>query len=96
MIALSGGNPDGGGVAVQDLNRGREEPERRLDSLAEAIRSAMFSLHVWIYFEWVESKANWADAISREGAQDPWCNQHGFKTAPASFPRPSRVYPSQP
>ena len=30
----------------------------------------LFSLCCWIYWEWVPSKSNWADAISREGFED--------------------------
>ena len=72
-------------AALMALVRGRSRHED-LDNLAGAIHAAMFSLEVWIYFEWVESKANWSDGISREGPEDLWSTQNGFAIAPTLFP----------
>lgn len=51
-------------AALMALVRGRSD-SRDLDSLARIIHCALFSLRTWIYFEWIESAANWADGISR-------------------------------
>ena len=64
-------------AALMALVRGKSnQPD--LDMLAKMIHIAMFSLRVWIYFEWIESKANWADGISRQGAGDLWLRRHAF------------------
>ena len=39
----------------------------------------MASLRSACYFEWVQSKDNWSDGISRQGEQDPWFQRHGFR-----------------
>ena len=72
-------------AALMALVRGRSRHED-LDYLAGAVHAAMFSLEVWIYFEWIESKANWSDGISRDGPKDLWSTQNGFEIAPTLFP----------
>ena len=59
------------------LVRGRSDSED-LDSMSRTIHSALFALRTWMYFEWVESEANWSDGISRIGFNDPWHRAHGF------------------
>ena len=49
-----------------------------LNMLAAMIHAALFALQVWVYFEWVESEANWADGVSREGRNCQWSKDHGF------------------
>ena len=38
------------------------------------------------YWEYVQSKSNWADDISRLGIQDPWRKSHGFSIGLSSLP----------
>jgi hypothetical protein len=47
-----------------------------LDQMAKLVHLACFAIRSVPYFEYIESKANWADEISREGAQGNWvpCN----------------------
>ena len=42
------------------------------------IHGPLFALRSSCYFEWVQSKDNWSDGISRKGAQDLWFQRHGF------------------
>ncbi|CAE8625530.1 unnamed protein product [Polarella glacialis] len=50
----------------------RRSDSADLDRLALMIHAAMFALEVWIYFEWVETKSNWSDGISRDAENDKW------------------------
>ena len=72
-------------AALMALVRGRSNSQD-LDALAGSIPAALFALQVWMYFEWVESKSNWADGISREGLSDPWHRENGFEAGVCSFP----------
>ena len=49
-----------------------------LDQMAKIIHLACFAIHSVPYFEYVESKANWADEISRVGAQGNWASNNAF------------------
>ena len=61
--------------ALMALIKGRsDQPD--LDRLALLIHAAMFSLQTWIYFEWVQSKSNWSDGISRKGSESRWHKEH--------------------
>ena len=64
-------------AALMALVRGRSDAED-LDRMAVLIHGLMYGLQCMIYFEWVESKANWADGISRDGYSDLWHRKHGF------------------
>ena len=72
-------------AALMALIRGRSDSPD-LSRLAQIIHVGLFSLRTWMYFEWVPSKSNWADAISREGAADDWHRSAGFSTSFCSFP----------
>ena len=37
-----------------------------------------FQLDITIWWEFVESKANWSDGVSRVGSKCPWAAEHGF------------------
>jgi hypothetical protein len=52
-----------------------------LDQMAKLVHLACFAIRSVPYFEYVESKANWADEISREGTQGNWapCNAFSIK-----------------
>ena len=71
-------------AALMALVRGRSDSDD-LDSLARIIHCALFALRTWIYFEWVESEANWSDGISRTGFDDPWHRTHGFSARQCRF-----------
>ena len=77
------------------LVRGRSN-QPALDHVALLIHLALFVLRSWVYFEWVESKANWADGISRLGVNDPWHQEHNFVVTESAFPYPLLNLPIQP
>ena len=56
-----------------------------LERLAHLIHLACFALRVWIYWEYIPSKSNWADAISRLGENNPWYKTHGFVLSQAHY-----------
>ena len=51
-----------------------EQPRLREDG--EVIHATLFSLQSWLWWEWIPSKSNCADAISQLGAADPWYQTH--------------------
>ena len=72
-------------AALMCLIRGRSDnPD--LSRLAQLIHLCVFSFQAWVYWEWIPSKSNWSDAISREGAADDWHQSHRFSTFLAHFP----------
>ena len=64
-------------AALMSLIRGRSDVAD-LERLSHLIHIILFTLNVWIYWEWIPSKSNWADAISRLGFSDPWFRKHRF------------------
>ena len=56
----------------------------------------MFSLCTWIYFEWIESKSNWADGISRDGFSDPWHKRHNIRASKCHLPAMMLKLPLKP
>ena len=56
-----------------------------LDRMAEILQGAMYALGIWIYFEWIESEANWSDGISRKGLRDVWQSANGFQSSHCQF-----------
>ena len=72
-------------AALMAVVRGRSDnPE--LDHMASMIQAVLFSLQTWMYFEWIQSKSNWADGVSRYGEQDPWHKRHGFSCRRVAVP----------
>ena len=65
-------------AALMALVKGRSDVEE-LEKMAELIHAMMFALSLSLYFEWVASKSNWADGISRDGSGDEWLRRHGFE-----------------
>ena len=57
-------------AALMSLIRGRSNNDE-LDSMAGAIHGLLFALRRACYFEWVQSKDNWSDGVSRQGEHDP-------------------------
>ena len=49
-----------------------------LDQMAKIVHLACFAICSVPYFEYIESKANWADEISREGTQGNWAPHNAF------------------
>ena len=65
-------------AALMALIKGRSDnPE--LDTMAGCIHALLYSLRSGCYFEWVQSKDNWSDGISRQGIHDKWYQAHGFR-----------------
>ena len=50
--------------------RGRSNSDD-LDSMSRINHCELFALRTWVYFEWVESAANWSDGTSRTGFGGP-------------------------
>eukprot|EP00434_Breviolum_minutum_P029334 symbB.v1.2.025947.t1/scaffold2554.1/size89898/9 len=72
-------------TALMALIRGRSDSSD-LERMASMIHAALYSLECWIYWEWIPSKSNWSDAISRLGFQDPWLKKERFQVFTAYFP----------
>ncbi len=72
-------------AALMSLIRGRSDSPD-LEHMSRMIHVALYALNCWIFWEWIPSKSNWADAISRMGAADPWLRAQNFDIFPASFP----------
>ena len=51
---------------------------RSLDQMAKLVHLACFAIRAVPYFEYIESAANWADEISREGTQGSWAPSNAF------------------
>jgi hypothetical protein len=56
-----------------------------LDQMAKVIHMGNFALKAVPYFEYVESKANWSDEISRIGLDGAWAQEKGFVLDTCSF-----------
>ena len=82
-------------AALMALVRGRSNQES-LDSMALLVHLALFVLQAWVYFEWVETKSNWADGISRLGMDDPWYQENHFAVTETVFPHLLLGLPIQP
>ena len=71
-------------AALMSLIRGRSDSPD-LEHMSRMIHVALYALNCWVFWEWIPSKSNWADAISRLGAQDPWL-QHSSLSFCGLFP----------
>lgn len=72
-------------AALMCLIRGRSD-NGDLEKISNMIHIALFALRCWCFWEWIPSKSNWSDAISRLGAADPWHKRQGFRCFTAFFP----------
>ena len=74
-------------AALMVLIRGRSSSGdlSRLSQLIH-LNLCLFALDCTLYWEWIPSKSNWADDISRLGWADPWPRANGFLILPSSFP----------
>ena len=50
-----------------------------LEEIVAAYWFLAFELRARVWLEWVDSKSNWADGISREFANDEFVQKHGFQ-----------------
>ena len=72
-------------AALMALIRGRSDiPD--LERMSHLIRTLLFSVHCWMYCEWIPSESNWADATSRDGHSDPCHHAQNFSSGSAYFP----------
>lgn len=72
-------------AALMCLVRGRSDSPD-LERISSLIHLAAFSLQTWFWWEYIQSKSNWADSISRLGLQDPWFRENHFQVSVVSFP----------
>ena len=88
-------------AALMALIRGRSD-NADLEHMSRLIHITLFGLKAWFFWEWIPSKANWSDEISRDGpsgnmASTPWVH-HAFCIFPPSrfglyhFPRFSGLW----
>ena len=64
-----------------------------LARMSQVIHLTLFAYRSWFYWEWIPSKSNWADAISRDGASDTWFRRRGFQLDVAFCPTPVWTLP---
>ena len=67
-----------------------------LNVMAGAIHALAFQLQTHIFFEWVESAANWADGVSRDGLSDTWWRAHRFQVVSCAVPAIALKLPMYP
>ena len=72
-------------AALMTLIKGRSESED-LERMAHMVHTILYALRCWMWWEYIPSKSNWADAISRLGRDDPWHRRNHFTTNSAVFP----------
>ena len=60
--------------------------EEEMDAGMASIHTLAAAVSTRIWFEWVESKANWADEASRLLLAGPWAAANGFRMARRSVP----------
>ena len=65
-------------ASLMSLIQGRAS-SLELDLMAGMVHSILYGLQAYVYFEWVQSKSDWADGVSRHGHADPWAHRHGFQ-----------------
>ena len=72
-------------AVLMTLIRGRSDfPD--LEVMRGIIHALLFGYKTWIFWEWVPSKSNWTDSISRLGRNDPWHPFNNFTSRrPSSF-----------
>lgn len=73
-------------AALMALIRGRSD-SRDLEHMSQMIHVALYALDCWICWEWIPSKSNWSDSISRLGYEDPWSRANHFHLYTAYFPQ---------
>jgi hypothetical protein len=64
-------------ASLMCLIRGRIDAED-LEKISRFIHIALFACETILFWEYIPSKSNWADPISRLGAKDPWHTARSF------------------
>ena len=64
-------------ASLMCLVRGRSDSDD-LEKIARFIHVVLFALEAMLFWEYIPTKSNWADPISRLGARDPWHANNGF------------------
>ena len=64
-------------AVLMTLIKGRSDSPD-LEVMSGIIHALLFAYKTWIFWEWVPSKSNWTDSISRLGWNDPWFKANGF------------------
>ena len=72
-------------AALMALIRGRSD-SKDLEHMCKLIHLILFALKSWFFWEWIPSKANWSDEISREGLLAQRHKNHNLSTCYAFFP----------
>ena len=72
-------------AVLMTLIKGRSDSPD-LEVMSGIIHALLFAYKTWIFWEWVPSKSNWTDSISRLGWNDPWFKSNGFTAQLAPFP----------
>eukprot|EP00438_Fugacium_kawagutii_P007146 Skav211477 [mRNA] locus=scaffold6582:39474:39824:- [translate_table: standard] len=72
-------------ASLMCLLRGRSDSED-LSSISHFIHVGLFALDTALYWEYIPSKSNWADPISRHGLKDSWFKRNRFRAFQAFFP----------
>ena len=65
-------------ASLMSLLKGRSDNED-LDHMAQMIHLLLFHLRCSLWFEWIQSKSNWSDGISRSGFRDPFIQRFKFR-----------------
>ena len=65
-------------ASLMSLLKGRSDNED-LDHMSQLIHLLLFHLQCSLWFEWIQSKSNWSDGISRTGFQDLFVRQFNFR-----------------
>ncbi|CAE7828536.1 unnamed protein product [Symbiodinium necroappetens] len=73
-------------ASLMALVKGRSS-SRDLENFAHMVHMLLLGLNTQMWFEYIPSKSNWADAISRLGRDDPWHVSQSFSTSVIRFPR---------
>ncbi|CAE7039628.1 unnamed protein product [Symbiodinium sp. CCMP2592] len=73
-------------AALLALVKGRSAP-KDLERFAHMVHILLLGLNTQMWFEYIPSKSNWADSISRLGWADPWHPSQSFSTRSVHFPR---------
>ena len=72
-------------ASLMALIKGRSD-NLDLDHLAQMIHLLLYHLHCSIWFEWIQSKSNWSDGISRDGFKDRFVQNYAFQCHTSSVP----------
>ena len=72
-------------AALMALVNGRSNVES-LDAMARVAHALCFAHGTAPYFDYVESKSNWSDEISREELRGKWARKEGFALGTCELP----------